>query len=106
MHAYQKSIGRERARALFAAGWWQGRTARQIARFQLFTVELCLPFAIFHRALEEALGRAIWIHEFGFGAEALAQELLGERDPPTLKETLSLLPPDVRQEVFLVDEAE
>ena len=92
MHSYQKSIGRPRAIVLFESQWWLTRSIREIAKFQLFTVELCLPFGIFHRALEEVLGRPIWIHEFGFSAESLALEFLDERDPPTLEEIFALVP--------------
>jgi hypothetical protein len=101
MHSYQKSIGRERAIALFDSQWWLQRSAEEIAKFQLFTVELCLPFEIFHRALEATLGRHIWIHEFGLNTEGLAEELLGERDAPSLPEILDLLPAGMRQEVFV-----
>lgn len=92
MHSHQQSIGRPRAIALFESKWWLQRSAREIAKFQLFTAELCLPFEIFHRALEETLGRPIWIHEFGFNVEALAQEFLDERDAPTLQEIFELVP--------------
>jgi hypothetical protein len=101
MHSYQKSIGRPRARALFDSQWWLRQSAQQIAKFQLFTVELCLPFEIFHRALETTLGRPVWIHEFGLNTEALAEELLGERDAPSLEEILELIPAAKRHEVFV-----
>jgi hypothetical protein len=101
MHAYQKSIGRARAAALAESGWWVGRAAREIAKFQLFTVELCLPFNLFHRAVEETLGRPVWIHEFGLDVDGLIHELLDERDPPTLEEIIDLLPADKRQALFV-----
>ena len=103
MHGYQRRIGRTRAAALAQSGWWHGRTAREIAKFQLFTVELCMPFDVFHHAVEEALARPVWIHEFGFNVDALIQEFLGERDAPTLDEILGLLPPEKRQTVFVED---
>src|SRR5687767_6841001 len=92
MHACQKSIGRRRAAALAETEWWIGRTPREIAKFQLFTVELCLPFDVFRRAVEEALDRPVWIHEFGFDVDGLIHELLDERDPPTFEEILDLIP--------------
>jgi hypothetical protein len=104
MHAYQKSIGRQRAAALAQTDWWHGRSAREIAKFQLFTRELCLPFDIFHRAVEEALNRPVWIHEFGFDVDGLIHELLDERDPPTLEEILNLLPADKRHAVFVAEQ--
>ena len=93
MHSHQKSIGRPLAIALFESQWWLSRTTREIAKFQLFTAELCLPFEIFHRALEETLGRPVWIHELGLNLEAVVQEFLDERDAPTLEEIFALLPP-------------
>src|SRR3954468_4719310 len=100
MSSYQKSISRNRAIALYASEWWLGRGAREIARFQLFTRELCLPFEIFHRALEEALGRPVWIHELGLNLDGVIHEFLGECDAPTLEEILALLPADKRCVVF------
>ncbi len=77
---------------MFESKWWLTRTTREIAKFQLFTAELCLPFEVFHRALEEVLQRPIWIHEFGLNVEGLVQEFLDERDAPTLEEIFALLP--------------
>ncbi len=87
--------------ALFESQWWLSRTTRDIAKFQLFTVELCVPFGIFHRALEDVLGRPIWIHEFGFRLEELVQEFLDERDAPTAEEIFALLPRINRLKVFV-----
>jgi hypothetical protein len=101
MAALRQSIGRARAVTLYENQWWLGRSAREIAKFQLCTVELCLPFEIFHRALEAALERSVWMHEFGFNVDGLIQEFLDERDPPTLEEILALIPPDKRPEVFV-----
>jgi hypothetical protein len=92
MHPMQKSIGRARARALAETKWWLVQTPREIARIQLFTAEQCMPFPLFHRAMELSLRRPIMLHEFGLNVEGLIQEFLGERDAPTLEETLALVP--------------
>ncbi|MDO8542329.1 MAG: hypothetical protein Q7S40_17965 [Opitutaceae bacterium] len=101
MHTHQQSIGRQRAVALSESNWWEGRTAREIAKFQLFTVELCMPFNVFHRALQEALGRPVWRHELGLCVDELIQEFLGERDAPAVAEILALLPQDKCQPVIV-----
>jgi hypothetical protein len=106
MHSHQQSIGRRRALALFESQWWLTRTTREIAKFQLFTAELCLPFEIFHRALEETLGRPIWVHEFGLNLEALVQEFLDERDAPTLAEIFNLVPQLKAHGVLVAEGAE
>jgi hypothetical protein len=101
MAALRQSLGRARAIALYGSQWWLDRSAREIAKFQLCTIELCLPFEIFHRALEAALDRPVWMHELGYDVDGLIQEFLDERDPPTLEEILALIPPEKRSEVFL-----
>ena len=92
MSNYQQSIGRQRAIALWETQWWLGRSAREIARFQLFTRELCMPFGLFHQALEEALGRPVFIHELGLNTDGVIHEFIGEADPPSLDEILALGP--------------
>ena len=94
MSSYQQSITRDRAIALWKTAWWVGRGAREIARFQLLTRELCMPFRLFHQALEEALGRPVFIHELGFNTDGIIHEFIGEADPPTLDEILALIPSD------------
>jgi hypothetical protein len=87
-----QSLGKSKAIALSRTGWWQQRTAREIAKFQLFTQELCLPFGEFHKALEEALGRPVFTHELGYNRDGLIQELMGEKDAPTPREIMDLIP--------------
>lgn len=105
MRGYQRSIGRKKAAALFNRRWWLGRPAREIAKFQLFTRELCMPFDVFHHALEEALGRPVWRHEFGFDVDGLIQEFLGERDMPRSDEILQLGPAEKREVLFVDEES-
>lgn len=91
----QQSIGREKAIALAKSEWWKEKTPREIAKFQLFTTELSMPFGVFHEAMESALGRPVFTHEFAF-ADSLAMELLGEKDAPTFDEIMELIPEDKR----------
>lgn len=90
------SIGKEKAIELYKSGWWKGKTDREIARFQLFTGELCCPFDIFHKAIEASLGRPVFTHEFGLNYDGLVQEFLDERDAPTLEQVMELIPSDKR----------
>lgn len=90
------SIGKEMAISLFESGWWKERPAKEVATFQMFTVELSMPFTEFHRALEEALGRPVWTHELGLNADGIRAELLGERPAPTMEEIIGLIPVEKR----------
>lgn len=92
----RQSIGRERAIALAESNWWAGKTHRQIAKFQLFTDELCCPFEVFHEAVEKSLGRPVFTHELGMNFDGIVQEFLDERDAPTLQEIIELIPEEKR----------
>lgn len=92
----QQSVGKEKAIELAKSKWWETQTPQQIAKFQFFTKELCMPFDLFHKALEKSLGRSVYTHEFALGADRIAQELLGEADAPTFQEIIDLIPKDKR----------
>jgi hypothetical protein len=93
---YLKSIGRDNAIALAKTEWWVGKPAKEVAKIGLFTKELCLPFDVLHKAVQEALGRPVFTHEFGLNFDGICQELLGERDAPTLEEIINLIPEEKR----------
>lgn len=90
-----RELTRDQALQLFESGWWKGLEPRRVVEFQLFTSRLCMPFGDFHEAVEKALGRSVWTHEFAF-SDALKKEFLGEREPPTLTEIMQLIPEDKR----------
>jgi hypothetical protein len=87
-------IGKDCAIALFDSEWWKGKTAREIVNFQLFTAELCIPFNLFHQAVEESLGRPVWTHEFGLNYDGIVKEFLGEIPPPTFDDIIAQIPAD------------
>jgi len=62
-------------------------------KFQLFQDKLCMPFSVFHEAIEKVLGRPVYTHEFAF-SDNLKEEFLKKRPAPTLQEILELLPAD------------
>lgn len=95
-HPSQKSIGRDKAIALAESNWWELCTHREIAEFQMFTAELCLPFDKFHEALEKTIGRLVFTHEIAMNFDGLASELRGEREAPTMDEIMALIPADKR----------
>ena len=45
----------------------------EIVKFQLFEPKMCMPFPIFQAAVEDALGRPVYTHEFA-DAEKLRTE--------------------------------
>lgn len=91
---------KEQAIELAKSNWWAGKPAREVAMFQLFEENLCMPFGEFHEAVEKALGRSVWTHEFGLNLEGLRKELLGDASPPTMEQILDLIPADKRMIVI------
>lgn len=71
------SIGEAKAIELANSKWWENLTPREIVQFQLFSKELCMPFDVFHEALEKALDRSVWTHELAKPG-ILQSEFLGE----------------------------
>lgn len=87
-------ITEQQAIALAESGFWEAMTPREIAEFQMNTERLCMPFAVFHEAVEEALGRPVWTHEFAF--PDIRAELLGNKPAPTMEEIVGLIPEEKR----------
>ena len=85
---------KDQAVALYESCFWNAMTARDIAMFQLFEDRLCMPIEIFHAAIEEALGRPVYTHEFGLNRDGLKGELVGARQAPTIEEIMGLIPAD------------
>lgn len=99
MNKIENELTQEQAVALFNSNFWESMTDQQIAEFQLNTERLCMPFGVFHRAVEVALGRSVWTHEFA--SDHLRKELAGEKSAPTLAEIIALIPEEKR--VIILD---
>ncbi|MHC4864614.1 MAG: DUF7736 domain-containing protein [Planctomycetota bacterium] len=89
-------ITKTQALSLYGSGFWKGMSNKEIAMFQMETERLCMPFDVFHAAIEAALGRPVWTHEFGLNRDGLLQELRGERTAPSFAEILDLIPENKR----------
>lgn len=87
---------KEQAIALSESKFWEDMTPRQIAEFQWFEPFLCMPFDVFHKALEETLGRPVWTHEIALDRDGITKELRGEKGPPTFEEIVGLIPEEKR----------
>lgn len=90
-----KQLTREQAIAFGENKLYEGMTFRQIAEFQIEQRKLCVPFDVFHEAMEKTLGRPVYTHEFAFMDE-LKKELYGEKEAPTLEEIINLIPAEKR----------
>lgn len=81
----------KQAKDFAESGLWKTWTPEQIVKLQLYQDRLCVPFDVFHKAIEKVLGRPVWTHEFAF-VEQLRLEFEGIRAKPTLQEIMDLIP--------------
>ena len=71
-----------KALALAEPKWWESLPARDVALAQLDQDRLCMDFGDFHEAVEKAIGRSVWSHEF-VNHEHLAREIDPSRPEPS-----------------------
>lgn len=89
-----KQLTKEQALAFAENKLYEYLTKRQIAEFQLEQDRLCMPFDVFHEAIEKTLNRPVFTHEFGVSRERLYNEVLGSRKRPELQDILKSIPQD------------
>jgi len=93
----RKRLSREQAVMMAESGSWRELTDKQRALFQMFTQErLCMPFSVFHKAVEALLGRPVWTHEFGLNWVGLQHEARGRRPKPSMEDIVNLIPEEKR----------
>ena len=71
-----KQLSKEQAVKLYETEFWVHTSEKDLALFQITQDKLCMPFGIFHKAIENTLGRPIFTHEFATNVEELKAELL------------------------------
>lgn len=86
-----KTHTKEEAEKLFKSKFWEKMSKKEIAMFQLHEPLLCMPFDIFHEALESVLNRPVYTHEFAY-PETLIQEMEGNVPQATLKDIINKFP--------------
>jgi hypothetical protein len=76
---------REEAISLSESKFWEGMTLRERAVFQINEPLLCMPFDVFHEAVEKTIGRPVFTHEFGLNYEGIKNEIMNGAPPPTME---------------------
>lgn len=62
------------AQILYQTKFWEKLTKKEIVEFQLFEPKLCMPWNIFHEAVETVLDRPVYTVEFGFSGDELRKQ--------------------------------
>lgn len=60
---------------LYNSKFWEKMSYQERAEIQLKEPFLCMPFDVFHEAMEKTLERPIWTHEFSLNYYGLVKEL-------------------------------
>lgn len=87
---------KEEAIKLYESKFWEPMSFDERAMFQLWEDKLCMPFDVFHEAIEKALKRPVWTHELAMSRDGLKEELLGLRPAPSVQDIFNLIPEDKR----------
>lgn len=91
-----KQLTTEEAIEFHDSDAWKELDFGQRARFQMSQKKLCMPFSVFHEAIEKTLGRPVFSHEFGMNYDGISDELFKGAAPPTIKEIMGMIPVDKR----------
>lgn len=57
---------KEEAIKLHDSKFWEPLSFAERAKFQMNEPLLCMPFSVFHEAVEKTVGRPVFTHEFAF----------------------------------------
>lgn len=87
---------KDQAIKLAESGFWKTMTHRQIAEFQMMEPLLCMPFDVFHEAIEKTLGRDVYTAEFSMNYEGLKDELFKGKPAPSLADIINMIPEEKR----------
>lgn len=84
---------REEAIALYKSKFWETMSPEDIVMFQMFEPEMCMPSAVYRKAVKEALKRDVQLHELGkLNRKKLEKEFLKEKKILSPEERLDLMP--------------
>ena len=83
-------------RSKYENKWWDSSDPFEVAWGQLNEPSLIMDFRKLHEAVEKALGRPVFPHEFGLNAEGLKKEMQGKRPAPSLNEIIEMIPEEKR----------
>lgn len=88
-------LTRDQAVALYDTGFWRYLNLEERACFQLSEERLCMPFPVFHHAVEVCLQRKVAAGEY-LRPKRLLREVARTATPPPKEKLLDLLPPNQR----------
>lgn len=77
-----KQLSREEAIAMAEEELYKHLSLRERAEYQLSQELLCMPFTVFHEAVDKTARRPVFTHEFASSmVERVKKEILGDKEP-------------------------
>jgi hypothetical protein len=70
-----EQLTKEEAIEFHDSGKWKDMSFKQKATLQISQEKLCMPFDVFHEAVEKTIGRPVFTHEFGVNADGIRAEI-------------------------------
>ena len=89
-----KQLTKEQAIAFAESKSYENMSHREIAEFQINQKKLCMPFNIFHEAVEKTIERPVFTHEFGMNTEGIKTEIMKGKEAPSFEDIINLIPKD------------
>ena len=82
-----KQLTEAQAIRFYQSEKWRRWPMARLGAFCIRQTRLCVPFDVFHEAVEAALGRPVWTHEFA-NQKRLIDELDGKRAKATMDDVI------------------
>jgi hypothetical protein len=73
---------------------------REKVAAMLYGKLVCMPFDVFHAAIERVLDRPVFTHEFGYNFDGIVKEFEGTGKKPNLEEVIEMIPEEKRIIIF------
>ena len=70
-----EQLTKEEAIEFYNSEKWKNMSFKQKAILQISQEKLCMPFDVFHEAVEKTIGRPVFTHEFGVNADGIRAEI-------------------------------
>jgi len=79
-----KQFTKEQANKFYNEKCYEGMTHKEIAQFQINQNLLCIPFTVFHEAIEKTIGRSMSIKEFSINFDNIKANIMNGNKPTSL----------------------
>ena len=88
----EPQVTKEQCETFYQNKMWEKMNDVERAWFQINQKLLCMPFGVFHEAVEKTLKRSVRPHEFGMNLQGIREEMAGKCPKPNMTDIINLIP--------------